>query len=168
MQYSNKGGGSFATFAYSVIPELSCHLRPIVRKGKSLLFGHISRIFFLKYRNHRRKSPFAANFFAISRRIGHFWIIWDKLNFFQKKFPNILHLTLVIFQKKLRFWRQMAGLGGSGGNTAVFFKGKFYLFLPLVWGNNWAQESRSKRKLQNSPPPNSTMDKHSEFNRSFD
>ena len=47
----------------------------------------------------------------------------------------------------------MAGLGGSGGNTAVFFKGKFYLFLPLVWGNNWAQESRSKRKLQNSPSP---------------
>ena len=43
--YPYKGGGSFATFAYSVIPELSCHLRPMVRKGKSLLFGHISRIF---------------------------------------------------------------------------------------------------------------------------
>ena len=41
----NKGGGSFANFAYSVIPELSCHFRPMVRKGKSLLFGHISRIF---------------------------------------------------------------------------------------------------------------------------
>ncbi len=43
--FSNKprGGGSFATSAYSVIPELSCHHRPMVRKGKSLLFGHISR-----------------------------------------------------------------------------------------------------------------------------
>ena len=44
--------GIFATFAYSVIPELSCHLIPMVRKGKSLLFGHISRIL--------KKSPFAA------------------------------------------------------------------------------------------------------------
>ena len=26
-----------------MIPELSCHLRPMVRKGKSSLFGHISR-----------------------------------------------------------------------------------------------------------------------------
>ncbi len=39
------GGGSFATFAYSVIPELGYHLRPMVRKSKSLLLGHISRIF---------------------------------------------------------------------------------------------------------------------------
>ena len=38
-----RGGGSFATFAYSVIPELSLNPRPMVRKGKSLLSGHISR-----------------------------------------------------------------------------------------------------------------------------
>ena len=31
-------GRSFATFGYSVIPKLSCQLRPIVRKVKSLLF----------------------------------------------------------------------------------------------------------------------------------
>ena len=45
-----RGVGSFATFGYSVIPELSCHLRPMVIKGKSLLFGHISRIFKKKTR----------------------------------------------------------------------------------------------------------------------
>ena len=43
------GGGSFATFTYSVIPELSCHLRPMVRKSKSLLFGLTSRIFKKRY-----------------------------------------------------------------------------------------------------------------------
>ncbi len=40
-----RGGGSFATFAYSVSPELGFHLRPMVRKSKSLLLGYISRIF---------------------------------------------------------------------------------------------------------------------------
>ena len=28
-----------------MIPELSCHLRTMVRKSKSILFGHILRIF---------------------------------------------------------------------------------------------------------------------------
>ena len=53
--------GSFASFAYFVIPNLSCHLRPMVRKGKSLLFGHghISRLK-KKRRRHRRKPPFLA------------------------------------------------------------------------------------------------------------
>ncbi len=56
-------GGSFATFAYSMIPELSCHLRQMVRKDKSSLFGHISRNLKKKrrrYRHYRLKSPFAA------------------------------------------------------------------------------------------------------------
>ena len=26
-----------------MIPELNCHIKPVVRKGKSLLSGHISR-----------------------------------------------------------------------------------------------------------------------------
>ena len=77
-----RGGGSFATFAYSVIPELSCHLRPMVRKGKSLLFGHISRIF---KKNGGGTATTAENrhlppkkkicrqiFFLISRRIRQF------------------------------------------------------------------------------------------------
>jgi len=55
-----------------VIPELSCHLRPMVRKGKSLLFGHISRIFkkngggtatTAENRHLPPKKNFAANFF---------------------------------------------------------------------------------------------------------
>ena len=37
-------------------------------------------------------------FFAISRWIIHFWIIWAQLIFFQKNYNNIFHLTLVIFQ----------------------------------------------------------------------
>ena len=70
----NKGEGSFATFAYSVTPELSCHLRPNVRKDKSSLFGHISHNLRKRrrYQHYCRKLPFAANFFAISRRIRHF------------------------------------------------------------------------------------------------
>ncbi len=67
-----QSGGSFATFAYSVIPELSCHLRPMVRKGKSLLFEHISRIFKktavqqplpAKTAIFRQKKKIAAKFF---------------------------------------------------------------------------------------------------------
>ncbi len=71
-----RGGGSFATFAYSVSPEVGCHLRPMVRKGKSLLFGHISRIF---KKNGGGTASTAENrhlppkfFFAISRRIRQF------------------------------------------------------------------------------------------------
>ncbi len=71
-----QGGGSFATFAYSVIPELGCHLRPMVRKGKSLLFGHISRIF---KKNGGGAASTAENghlppkfFFTISRRMRQF------------------------------------------------------------------------------------------------
>ncbi len=63
-----KGGGEggFATFAYSVIPE-----------GKSLLFGHISRIFkknggsTASTADYRHLPPKKV-FFAISRRIRHF------------------------------------------------------------------------------------------------
>ena len=32
------GGRSLATFAYSMIPELMCHLRPMVRKIKVLIY----------------------------------------------------------------------------------------------------------------------------------
>ena len=61
----------------------------MVRKGKSLLFGHIScifkkngggtttsaenRQFATETANLPPKTPFAANFFAISRQIGHFF-----------------------------------------------------------------------------------------------
>ena len=88
-----------------MVTGLSIHLRPMVRKGKSLLFGHISRIFHVylkkrrRYRHYRRKLPSAAKFFLsfldeldISESI--------ETNFFSQKNFLIFALILVIFLKK--------------------------------------------------------------------
>ena len=109
-----------------MIPELSLHSRTMVRKGKSLIFRHISRIF--------KKTLDISESFETNL-------------FFSKQLPKILHLPLVIFLKvyiKLLFlkkisWSQMIqnGLirreiakknsaaeggffGGSCGTAAVF------------------------------------------------
>ena len=134
-----KGGGEVLPLSLTpVIPELGCHLRPMVRKGKSLLFGHISRIFkkngggtatTAENRHLPPKNIFAAIFFCyfspnqtfLNNLVSN---AKSKGIFFGKKklVSNDSELSNSARNGKKIFWRQMAIFGGRGGTAAVFFK----------------------------------------------